>query len=191
MTTPFIKYKNGKEMIIKSHHIHKGKDIIETSKDATILNLDKHYDSNLTFKEKLKTRFNKDYYDKFKKFNEKVVEQVANEVDNNTGDIIQKHIYDDKYTDDIEKIYKTYKETYIDSIELTDTHKRTKEGNPYPNFTKDFLDKNTVIYETFEKNNGIHKNIEEQNDKEFIETLGERINGLEKCLDKSTTSIKK
>ena len=185
-----VKYKNGKEVEVKSHHIHKGKEIIETSKDATILNLDKHYDSNFIF--------NKKEYNQFKKFNEKVIDQVANEVDNNTGDIIQKHIYNDndndndKYRDDIEKIFKKYKDTYIDSIESngTDSHMKTIEGKLYPNFTKDLYNKNTIIYETFEKNNGIHKNIEDQNDKEFIQTLGVRINGLEKCLDESTVSLK-
>ena len=173
-----IKLKDGKETEVKSHHIHKGKDMIERSKDATILNLDKHYDNNLTFKEKLKTRFNQDYYDTFKKFNTKVVEQVANEVNNNTGDIIQKHVYDDKYTDDIEKIFKRYKETYIDSISLTDTHKRTKEGNSYPFFNQDLYNKNTVIYETFEDKYGIKTKIDEQTDEAFFETLGVRINGL-------------
>ena len=57
---------------------------------------------------------------------------------------------------------------------------KTSENKPYPNFTKDLYNKNTIIYETFEKKNGIHKNIEgcqffwcgKEDDKdEFINTL--------------------
>ena len=41
-----IKYKNGKEVEVKSHHIHQGKDYIERSKDASILNLDNYFSKN-------------------------------------------------------------------------------------------------------------------------------------------------
>ena len=183
MTHKFvIKYKNGKEVEVKSHHIHKGKDMIERSKDATILNLDTYF----TLSEKLKTRFNQDYYDKFKEFNTQVVEQVANEVDNNTGDIIQCHLFESElqtpeHKDKIMKIYEDYKSMYIDSIKMTDTHKRNNKGNPYPFFMQDLNSKSKDIYNEFSEKYEIIENIEEQTDKEFLDTLKIRKNGLNYC----------
>ena len=47
---------------------------------------------------------------------------------------------------------------------------------------EDLNSKNSVIYEEFEKKFGITK-IEDQEDEEFLDTLGLRIKGLEICLE--------
>ena len=179
-----IKYKNGKEVELKSHHIHKGKEMIERSKDPTILNLDTYF----TLLEKEKNSFNQDYYNKFKEFNNKVVKQVANEVDNNEGDIIQKHVYDNKYKKDIEEIFERYKTTYIDSISLTepDIHMKTSDEKPYPLFQEDLYNKSENTYKNFEEKLGIKTKIEDQTDEQFVETLKKRREGLQKCLNEPT-----
>ena len=60
MTEKYKKYK-------KSEYIYKGKTLIEESIDPTILNLDSYLDRYLTFSEKLKNRFNEEYYTNFKR----------------------------------------------------------------------------------------------------------------------------
>ena len=160
----------------KSFHISSSNQYLRTTKETTILNLDNQKD--------LKPDFNKPYYENFKAFNEKVVKQLVTEVDGNYGDIIQAHICDTKNEENklkLMEMFENYKKTYIDTITVTAEHKKTNEGKPYPYFMEDLYSKNDIIFKNFEKNIGIDKKIEDQEDSEFLETLGKRIDGLKNC----------
>ena len=154
---------------IKSAHYHHSTKL----DNASILNLDKYKDT--------KDTINKPNYDAFKSFTNRVVEKLANEIDNNKGEIIQAHIFNQKYTTQIDTMCKEYEKTYIITITKTDTHKTTTDGKLYPFFMEDLNSKNSVIYEEFEKNVGITTKIEDQTDEEFLDTLGKRIEGLNQC----------
>ena len=161
-----------------SYHITQSQKFLETNKsEATLLNLDNY------FKSSEKNNFNGEYYAKFKAFQKGVFSQLADEVDKNEGEIIQKHIYDNKYKKDIEEIFERYKTTYIDSISLTepDIHMKTSDEKQYPLFQEDLYNKSSLPYENFEENVGIRTKIENQSDEEFFNTLGKRVEGLNQC----------
>ena len=183
-----------------SFHIKSSQRYLTTkSKDATILNLDEYF----SFQEKLKNKFNQKEYDEFKTFNDEVVKKLSKEVDDNTGEIIQCHLFKPELQskenkDKIMEMYEQYKDTYsVDATKDTRTpthtppfkttppHKTIKtttiEGHTYPLFKEDLYSKNALPYENFEIKYGITKKIEEQTDEEFLDTLGKRIDGLNVC----------
>ena len=164
-------------------HLSKLSKLNNDKDDATILNLDSYLKKN----NKYSTNFNQKAYDNFKKFDEKVVELITEQIDNDKSPIIQKHIYNAKYSKEIEDLYNKYKETYIDTIIKTPSHKTTKNGEPYPFFMTDLYGKNDLLYENFEKQYGIEKKLEEQTDEEFLNTLEKRINGFKKCITMKDT----
>ena len=172
MTSPYVPPRNR-----NSIHIVRSQDYLTQKIDnATILNLDEYLRNN-----NLYTNFNQKEYDNFKSFQKSVFEKLATEVDKNIGEIIQYHVYNPKYKQEIKDMFDKYKAIYIDTIIKTESHKQANEGKPYPFFIEDLNSKNTIIYEEFEKNIGITTKIEDQNDEEFFNTLGKRIEGVNKC----------
>ena len=161
---------------IASSHDYHSDDVNHIS----ILNLDKHTETNQN------QNLNKDYYLQFKKFVNNVVNTLIHQVGNNIGDIIQFHLFEEEPIAEEDKakfmeMFNQYKKEYS-VVEKTEKHTfTTNEGNIYPLFMEDLYRKNSLPYENFEKQYGITKKIEDQTDEEFLETLGKRVNGLEKC----------
>ena len=162
----------------KSVHIVRSQDYLTQKIDkATILNLDEYLKSN-----NLYTNFNQKEYDNFKSFQKSVFEQLADEVDNNISEIIQYHVYNKEYETQLQEIFNEYKATYIDEFKPT-------KDKPYPFFMEDLYSKNDKLYKEFEEQNGITTKIEDQDDEQFLDTLGKRIGGLENC--KKTADYRK
>jgi hypothetical protein len=112
---------------------------------------------------------------------------INKDFENNTGDVLSFHCFDKKYSGELEKIMQIYKENFIDKLLDKENnnklrkHYTTNEGQIYPYFFEDLLwITRYILYEKVEKELGI-KNIQEQSDKEFIETIKKRIKGLENC----------
>ena len=151
--------------IISAHNYH------STNLDnASILNLDKYLKNNKIKKD----TFNHTVYDAFKLFTNDVVTKLSDEIDSNTGDIIKYHIHKSEYKTKIEEIYEVYKTTYIDGFTPT-------KEKPYPFFMEDLYENRDLPYTIFEEKFGITKKIEDQTDEEFLDTLKNRIDGLDTC----------
>ena len=112
-------------------------------------------------------------YMNFLKFMIKELTKNNTDFENDKGDIITAHWINDEHKKDIEEIKERYKEIYLS--------KYIPPSKKYPYWVEDLLAKNrNVLYEESEKKLNI-KNILEQDDNEFIETLKKRINGLKSC----------
>jgi len=154
----------------KSVHIVRSQDYLTQKLDnVTILNLDEYLRSN-----NLYTNFNQKEYDNFKSFQKSVFEQLADEVDKNTGEIIKYHVHNEEYKTQLQEIFNEYKASYIDGFKPT-------KDKPYPFFMEDLNSKSDKPYKEFEEQNGITTKIEDQDDKQFLDTLGKRIEGLKQC----------
>ena len=126
----------------------------------------------------------------------------------NTGDIITTHSIPSATQEDnkeIDTIKKKYERIYLDNLQTVKTKKaqtntatkklhinikyKNKHGKTYPYYIDDLLDKSrTIIYDEKEAEINI-PNILTQDDKEFIETLKKRVQGLQKCYDDENTSL--
>lgn len=148
--------------------------------------------------EKRKTIYNLDSttpkYEAFLNFMLTEFKKINRDFKNNTGDVLSFHCFDEQYRDELAQITQTYRKNFIDELDIdkaksTTQHYTTKEGQIYPNFLEDLLYKTRYMqYEKVEKKLGI-KNIQEQSDKEFIETIKKRIEGLEKCSKSDETNL--
>ena len=117
--------------------------------------------------------------EKYKKFLKFMITELYK---NNTafsqdsGEIITSYCINNKEEDKngIEKIKEKYKKIYLDTT-------FTKPADKYPEWVTDLLDKSRdALYKEVEEKHGF-KNILEQNDYDFINTLKTRIAGLKKC----------
>ena len=185
---PFnIMLKSSRGYHIKSAHVYHSNNLDKIS----ILNLDKHKETN--------QNLNNAYYSQFKNFVDLVVDKLSKEVHDNTGDIIQFHLFEEETLAEEDKakfmeMFEHYKTTYSVIDKKTEKDKfTTQEGKIYPLFMEDLDSKSSSIYENFEKEHGITIKIEDQTDEEFLKTLGKRVDGLETCLKTSleTSIIKK
>jgi hypothetical protein len=161
------------------------KDFIQTlSEDLSeknIFNLESYF----TINRDEDPEFNLEYYLSCKKFINETFTLVGNELDNNEGNIISVYPYPNNTMEDtaqLEELKQVYKRLYLDNLS-TSNHKlgyklgyklSHKLDNIYPNYFEDLLNQNKKTYEEVERELGI-KNIIEQNDNEFLETMKLRI----------------
>lgn len=122
-------------------------------------------------------------HEAFKKFTIETIKKVSLELDNDSGDIITVHSFihsNAEYNAYLEKLKAMYNDMYLKDLQ---TASRTAtEKRHLPEFSKDLLLKNNLQYEKFEKETGISKSLEYQDDVEFYKSLGDRITGLDKCM---------
>ena len=136
-----------------------------------------------------------DYHNRFKKFFETaIIKKEGDLFDKNDGEIITSHPYDatdTKYKLDeedkayLEKLKGIYHDTYLSDKKMH-SGVENNNGDEYPDYEKDLFNKSNLIYKQFEKDTGITKRIDRQNDEEFLGTLEQRIDGLEECLKDDT-----
>ena len=97
----------------KSYHIASSQGYLTRNlEDATILNLDEYLKKNDKYND-----FNQKEYDEFKNFNKEIGNKLKTEIDNNTGEIIECHIFkqesqSQENKDKIMEMYEQYKDTY-------------------------------------------------------------------------------
>lgn len=128
--------------------------------------------------------FNLDYYRLCRDFIIQKLQIVGTELDSNIGDIITIYPFHTNTEEDnkeLEALKQKYQRLYLTGLE-SKTHKSTSTSpnNLYPNYVEDLLNQNHKPYEELERELGI-KQIIDQNDDEFLETMKLRIKGLEKC----------
>jgi hypothetical protein len=122
----------------------------------------------------------------------------------NTGDIITLHSIPSATQEDnkeIDTIKKKYENIYLDNLQTVKPKKyndkplhinfkyKNNKGKTYPYYINDLLLKSrTILYDEKESEINI-PNILTQDDKEFIETLKKRVQGLKKCYDDENSSL--
>jgi len=115
--------------------------------------------------------------DKYRIFLKFMIEKLFvnnTEFSNDEGNIITAYCINDEDKTEIEKIKIRYEQTYLPKIFRPPAQK-------YPEWVDDLLNKNrNVLYEESEKEYNF-KNILNQDDNDFILTLKNRIDGLQKC----------
>ena len=152
-------------------------------------------------------KHNDSYKTEYIKFLQFMIQELyKNNLDysENTGDIITTHSIPSATQEDnkeIDTIKKKYERIYLDNLQTVKTKKyndkqlhinikyKNKKGKTYPYYIDDLLDKSrTILYDEKESEINI-PNILTQDDKEFIETLKKRVQGLKKCYDDENTSL--
>lgn len=129
--------------------------------------------------------FNLNYYLSCRGFIINVLQTIGKELDDNAGNIIQIYPFENNTEEDnneLELLKQKYKKLYLEGLESKNHQQSISSfpNNVYPNYITDLLNQNNKTYEEIERELGI-KQIIEQNDEEFLETMKLRIKGLEKC----------
>ena len=117
----------------------------------------------------------------FLQFIVKHISSMLDEYKNNTGKIVNYYVFDETYSEQIRLCAEEYDNIYVNKTTYKPLKTATTLKEQYPYFKEELLKKSrSILYEKNEKKYGI-KNILEQNDKEFLDTIKKRLAGLEKC----------
>jgi hypothetical protein len=150
-----------------------------------IYNLDEYFKTNKN------SLFNREYYLRCKTFIDNIISKTGDELDSNTGNILDLHINPEyqsvpdnsEILSKMTEIKELYRKLYLDGLQPVN-HQIIREGQIYPDYYEDLYFKNYKPYEKLESELGIPDDITKQTDEQFLETLKKRVEGLQNCIDK-------
>ena len=159
-----------------------------------------NYVNNQTSIDEHETIFNLDTktekYLRFLKFMANELGKINKNFVNNDGDIITIHHYNDNLggsmnensiNEELKEYKSLYEQIYTKPLQLQNKDKNTnvfqnEKGEYYPYFKKDMMSQSRRLqFEKIEGKLGIPKQIQEQDDNEFLSTIMKRIDGLMNC----------